>query len=85
MADKDTAAEAKAAEAKAAEAKAAEAKANARAGKKGETITVVGPVDGRWRGGTKFGPTAIVVDLSTITVAQLAAIDGDPLLSVKRS
>jgi hypothetical protein len=61
------------------------AAAAATAGKKGETITVVGPVDGRWRGGTKFGPTAIVVDLSTITPAQLAAIEGDPLLSVKRS
>lgn len=59
--------------------------AAATAGKKGETITVVGPVDGRWRGRTKFGPTAIVVDLSTITPAQLAAIEGDPLLSVKRS
>ncbi len=64
---------------------AAKAEAPAKAGKKGETITVVGPVDGRWRGGAKFGPTAIVVDLSTITPAQLAAIEGDPLLSVKRS
>lgn len=57
----------------------------ATAGKKGETITVVGPVDGRWRAGKNFGPTAIDVDLSTITVAQLAAIEGNPLLSVKRS
>jgi len=59
--------------------------AKATAGKKGEKITVVGPVDGRWRGGTKFGPTAIDVDLSTITPEQLAAIEGGPLLSVKRS
>ena len=59
--------------------------AAATAGKKGETITVVGPVDGRWRGGKKFGPTAIDVALSTITVAQLSAIEGDPQLSVKRA
>ena len=44
-----------------------------------------GPEDGRWRGGLNFGPIDVVVDLSTITVAQLAAIEGDPLLSVKRS
>ena len=64
---------------------AAAAPALATAGKPGETITVRGPVDGRWRAGTKFGPIDIVVDLSTLTPAQLAAIEGDPLLSVKRS
>jgi hypothetical protein len=61
------------------------AAATATAGKKGETIKVRGPEDGRWRGGLNFGPVEIVVDLSTITPAQLAAIEGDPLLSVKRS
>ena len=57
----------------------------AMAGKPGETIAVRGPVDGRWRGGKWFGPTEITVDLSTITAAQLAAIEADPSLSVKRS
>lgn len=57
----------------------------ATAGKKGETIIVRGPVDGRWRAGLCFGPTDITVDLTTITPGQLAAIEGDPLLSVKRS
>ncbi|MGD0642179.1 MAG: hypothetical protein ABSC22_15635 [Roseiarcus sp.] len=61
------------------------AAAPATAGKKGETIAVRGPVDGRWRGGLRFGPTEITVDLSTITPAQLAAIEADPSLSVKRS
>ncbi len=55
------------------------------AGKKGQTITVRGPEDGRWRAGLRFGPIDAVVDLSTITAAQLAAIEGDPKLSVKRS
>lgn len=61
------------------------AAAPATAGKPGETITVRGPIDGRYRGGKWFGPTDITVDLSTITPAQLAAIETDPTLSVKRS
>ena len=60
-------------------------KASGKAGKKGETLTVRGPIDGRWRGGLWFGPTDITVDLSTITAAQLAAIESDKVLSVKRS
>jgi hypothetical protein len=60
-------------------------KAAATAGKKGETIIVRGPEDGRWRSGLRFGPIDTTIDLSTITPAQLAAIEGDPLLSVKRS
>jgi hypothetical protein len=63
----------------------AKSEAPAKAGKKGETIVVRGPEDGRWRSGVHFGPTDITIDLSTLTPAQLAAIEGDPLLSVKRS
>ncbi len=59
--------------------------APATAGAKGQTITVRGPEDGRWRAGLRFGPIDAVIDLSTITPAQLAAIGGDPKLSVKRS
>jgi len=63
----------------------ATAKATAKAGKKGETIVVRGQIDGRWRGGVWFGPADTTVDLSTLTPAQLAAIENDPLLSVKRA
>ncbi|MGD0564539.1 MAG: HI1506-related protein [Roseiarcus sp.] len=61
------------------------AAAPAMAGAKGQTITVRGPEDGRWRAGLRFGPIEVVVDLSTITPAQLAAIKADPKLSVKSS
>jgi hypothetical protein len=60
------------------------AKAPVKAGKKGESISVTGPSSGRWRAGVKFGPAATVIDLSTITAEQLAAIEGDPELRVTR-
>ncbi len=53
-----------------------------KAGKKGDTITVVGPPRGSYRAGQFFGPTATVVDLSTISAEQLAAIKADPRLHV---
>jgi hypothetical protein len=79
------ASEANAAEAFAAAAAPAASAAPAAAGAKGQTISVRGPEDGRWRAGIHFGPIAITVDLSTITAAQLAAIEADAKLSVKRS
>ena len=56
-----------------------------KAGAKGEIIKVRGPEDGRWRGGLQFGPLECEVDLSTITPADLEAIETDPYLSVRRS
>lgn len=55
------------------------------AGEKGETISVRGPAEGRWRAGRKFGREETTIDLSTLTVSQLKAIEGDLFLSVKRS
>ncbi len=52
------------------------------AGAEGATITVVGPAKGSWRAGRFFGPTATVIDLSTLTPAQLDAIKKDPRLHV---
>jgi hypothetical protein len=57
----------------------------AKAGKKGETIKVRGPEDARWRAGIQFGPIEQEIELSTITVDQLAEIEADPYLSVQRS
>ncbi|QGM46733.1 hypothetical protein [Methylocystis heyeri] len=54
------------------------------AGKKGEIIKVRGPEDGRWRGGLWFGPSEVEVDLSTLSTEQLAEIEGDPYLSIRK-
>jgi hypothetical protein len=54
------------------------------AGAPGETISVRGPEDGRYRAGIKFGPIATTVDLSTVTPEQLALIEGDAALRIKR-
>jgi hypothetical protein len=45
---------------------------------------VRGPAEGRWRAGMKFTPDETIVDLSTLTVEQLAAIEADPDLRVTR-
>ena len=66
------------------DAKGAVAKVDEKAGKPGEKIVVRGPEDGRWRAGRHFGPIDVEIDLSTLTAAELAAIEGDPKLSVKR-
>lgn len=58
--------------------------AAAKAGKRGETISVTGPAGGHWRAGRKFGPEPVEVDVSTITAEQLAAIEADPDLRVRR-
>jgi len=62
----------------------AEAKPGKKAGKKGETIEVRGPETGRYRAGRYFTREPATIDLSTITVDDLAAIEGDPHLTVKR-
>ncbi len=57
-------------------------KAAPAAGEAGQTVTVVGPPNGRWRNGTKFTSAPTKIDLSTISAAQLAAIKSDPKLHI---
>ncbi len=52
------------------------------AGDAGQIITVVGPEGGRRRAGRQFGPVGVKIDLSTITLDQLAAIKADPTLHI---
>lgn len=54
------------------------------AGALGETVSVVGPAQGRRRANIHFGPKAIDLDLSQITPEQLAAIEADPVLHISR-
>lgn len=54
------------------------------AGVPGEIIRVRGPEDGRWRAGIKFGPVEVLIDLGTITPEQLAEIEADGYLSIRR-
>lgn len=46
-------------------------------------IEVRGPEGGRRRAGFRFTPTPLVIERSVITARQLAAIESDPLLTVK--
>ncbi|HEY8136258.1 MAG TPA: hypothetical protein VIF61_00360 [Methylocystis sp.] len=59
-------------------------KASKKAGKKGETIQVSGPLRGRRRAGRLFGANPETIDLSTITVDEYEAIVADPELRVMR-
>lgn len=54
------------------------------AGDEGEIIKVRGPEDGRWRAGIKFGPIELEIDLSSISAEQLAEIEGDAYLAIRR-
>lgn len=54
------------------------------AGAPGEIVHVLGPEDGRWRGGLHFGPNEKPLDLSTVSAADWAEIDADPYLRKRR-
>ena len=45
-------------------------------------LTVRGPEKGRWRAGIFFGPEPVEVEMYSLTEDQLAAIHGDPQLTV---
>lgn len=49
-------------------------------GPKGYGVKVVGPAQGRWRIGRKFGPEAIVIPAPELTEAQMEALYNDPSL-----
>lgn len=49
-----------------------------------KTLTVRGPVRGRWRAGMLFGPDPVDVEISSLTDDQLLSIHGDPELTVVR-
>lgn len=49
------------------------------------SITVRGPKAGRWRAGLWFGPTQVSFQAGDLSADQLAALDGDPLLTVTRA
>lgn len=57
----------------------------AAAGAAGFVIAVVGPAGGRWRAGRKFGPEPVRIDISQITEEELAAIEADPELRIRRA
>jgi hypothetical protein len=44
------------------------------------TLTVTGPVQGRWRAGRRFGPAATVLVLDELTEAEITLIQADPML-----
>ncbi len=46
-------------------------------------LEVRGPVRGRWRAGRRFGPDPVVIPLEELNEAARAAIEADPLLSVR--
>ena len=51
-------------------------------GPAGWTVVVAGPPKGRWRIGRPFGPEPVSIPASDLTMAQVAALQGDPLLTV---
>lgn len=46
------------------------------------TVLVTGPKKGRWRAGRFFGPTPTAIRFEDLSEAELAALTGDPALSV---
>ena len=46
-------------------------------------LEVRGPARGRWRAGRRFGPEAVVIPLEELGEEARAAIEADPLLSVR--
>ncbi len=54
------------------------------AGGPDEFIKVIGPEDGRWRAGIKFGPLGTVLCLADLDADAFAAISSDELLDVRR-
>ena len=62
---------------------AAEKRAQKKGKQKKMALEVRGPVRGRWRAGRKFGPDAVVIPLEELDQAARAAIEADPLLSVR--
>jgi len=46
-------------------------------------LEVRGPARGRWRAGRRFGPEPVVIPLAELTDEARAAIEADPLLSVR--
>ena len=46
-------------------------------------LQVRGPARGRWRAGRRFGPEPVVIPLAELTDEARAAIEADPLLSVR--
>ena len=46
-------------------------------------LEVRGPVRGRWRAGRRFGPDPVVIPLDELNEEARAAIEADPLLSVR--
>lgn len=49
-----------------------------------ETIEVTGPARGRWRACRRFGPNPETIAVADLTAEELAEIEGDPFLRVKR-
>ncbi len=54
------------------------------AGPADQFISVRGPEDGRWRADIRFGPIATELCLAAITAEQLALIEGDEMLEVRK-
>lgn len=55
--------------------------AQASAAVKGHVVRVIGPAKGRWRAGRKFGPEAVEIPASELTVEDLEKLMGDPELA----
>ena len=48
------------------------------------TFTVRGPVEGRWRAGQHFTPVEQTFNVADFTASELAEIEADLVLTVKR-
>jgi hypothetical protein len=46
-------------------------------------VRVTGPKRGRWRAGRHFGPEPVDIAAGDLTEAEIAALAGDPALSVE--
>ncbi|MBV1702619.1 MAG: hypothetical protein KGQ46_12440 [Hyphomicrobiales bacterium] len=76
--------DAAAAEAAATAAAAAQASGKSKAKAITGSLVVRGPANGRWRAGRYFTGEVQTLDASKLTADEIAEIEGDPLLSVKR-
>lgn len=48
-------------------------------------LVVIGPRRGRWRAGMRFGQEPQVLPIDALTADEIAAIEGDPALTVQRT